>query len=355
MSLMLFDKGVLVGASETTYNTDAVGAALTANEDITYLAVNEGVNMQRVDEQFTPSRLRASISGVAHTMIPDHNSLEFSAPLKAWRGGTSGNETPYYDWVLKACNFTEAVTDATSAVYTLQTTNSNSASVYYYVRNAEDGKHRLMFLTGGRGNISFNFAVKQEATYSTTMLGASNNDWSDDLAFFDSSSEPALDSSGSSITYTGTASRDDADRTICRSITFTVGGTTYPVNNLSLDCAMTSTPVELMTASQAASKIINVREGNTRANGSFQLIDGATAYEDMLTKWKASTEAALVVSLDDGTNDITFNAPNIQLGPPQRTNVGGIAATDLTFFLNGDYSSDPFGDNELTITYQAGA
>lgn len=355
MSLMLFDKGVVIALSESAYGTDAVDAAFSGNDNVTYLAVNTGVSLEKQTVQFEPSRLRASASGVKHTMIADHNVCEISGPLKAWRGGTSGNETPYYDAILKACNFDETVTDGTSAVYALKTTNSDSATIYFYVRNAEDGNWRLNYLTGGRGNMSFNFAVNAEATWSSTILGASANDWTDDRAYFDSDDEPALNKAGSSLTYTGTASRDDADRMICQSMTLTVGGTSYPVASATLDCAWTTTPVRVVTADPTVSKLINVREDAARPNGTLQLVDGATAYDDVLSKWDASTEAALVISLDDGTNDITFSAPALQLGAPGATNSGGIRAFDIPFFLNGDYGSAPFGDNDLTITYQAGA
>lgn len=355
MSLMLFDKGVLIAVAETTYGTDAVDAAFTANDDVTYLAVNTGVSLEKQTVQFEPSRLRPSAAGVAHTMISDHNVLEVSGPLKAWAGGTAGNEAPFYAPFLKACNFAETIVSATSATYALKTANSDSVTVYFYVRNAEDDNFRLNYLTGGRGNISFNFAVNTEATWAATILGASANDWSNDLTFFDSSDQPALDKAGSALTYSGTASRDSATRMICQSMTLTVGGTSYPVASATLDCAWGTTPVRTVQASPTVSKLINTREDGSRPNGTLQLIDGETAYEDVLTKWDASTEAALVISLDDGTNDITFTAPKIQMGPPAATNTGGVRAFDIPFFVNEDRSSAPFGDNDLTIVYQAGA
>lgn len=351
---LLSEKGVVIGATENTYGTDAVGADLAANNNVVYLAVNEGVQLQRVDDLFEPARLRAAHDGVAHTMIANNNTFQATGPLKAWRGGTSGNETPFYDWLLKACGFSEEVTDGPSAVYTLVTGGHDSASIYHYMRDDND-TWRLNYLTGGRGNMSFNFEVGSEATWTANVVGASSNDYGDNLAFFDSDGDPALDAGGSSLTYTGSASRDDADRNICRNITATVGGTTYGIANLTLDLAWTVTPKRVMTAAQSTSKVILTRSAGSRPNGTLLLMDGDTQYDDLKTKWKNGTELELVISLDDGTNDTTFNAPKMQFGPPTPQDVNGIIGWQVPFYLNGDWATNPIDGNSLTLTYQAGA
>lgn len=354
MSLLLSEKGVFVVAAETTYNTDAIDSALAADEDITFLAVNSGVSLEAVDEQYEPDRFRPGADGVAHTMIPDHNALEVSGPLKGPASvGVAGGEAPYYAALLKCANLAEEITEATSAVYSLSTANTDSVSAYLYLRNAEDNNHRLNFLTGGRGSMSFDFAVKTEAMWTAQIFGASSNDWSDDLAFFDSDGQPALDAAESSLTYLGTATKDDAPRMICRAMTLTLGATPYPVSSASLDLAWTTSPREAVTADQAVSKWINTR--GSRPNGNLSLTDGATAYDDVLSKWRAGTEATLTIVLDDGTQKITFAMPNVQLGPPNGTDAGGIKAFDIGYFVNGDFDTHPFGDNSLTITYEASA
>ena len=353
MSLQLFDKGVFAVASEATYNTDGIDSILQADEDLTFLSVNATPSIDAVDAMVESSQFRAAHDGIAHSMIRDHNTLSVAFPLAGPTAvGVSGGEAPAYAPILKACNLKEEIVDATSAIYTLNTANIDSLTAYMWIRNAENNNHRLNSITGARGSATFNWAIKEEATCSAEFLGASSNDWSDSLAYFDSDSQPLLDASGSALTYLGTASKDAAPIMKCVAMVVTFGGTTYPISSGSLDLGWSTVSArESVTAAQAVTKLINTRGSGARPQGSFSLADGGAAYDDILSKWRAATEAAFVVTLDDGTQKITFTMPKVQLGVPARSDAGGLAQFDLDFYLNGDYAGSAGGNNSLTIAY----
>ena len=352
MSLMLFNQGVFIAMPEDNYGTDAIDAALQADDNVTYLSVNSGVSLEPVYEQFEPDRFRSSHDGVEHTQIASHSALEVTGPLKGPRSvGTAGGEAPNYRAFLRAANLKEAIVSATSATYSLQTANTDSLSAYLYVRNAEDGNFRLNHLTGGRGSMTFDFATNSEATWSSSIMGLGAAKYTDDLAYFDSDGQPAIDLSGTALTYAGTAALDLAPRMICQSMTLTLGATTYAASTASLDLAWTTTPREAMTASQTVSKLINTRGSGSRPNGNLAVADAA-AYDDILSKWTESTSAALTIVLSDGTQKITFSMPSVQLGEPSASDNGGVRNWDIGYFVNGDWSSNPIDATSLTITYE---
>lgn len=342
-------------ASESVYGTDAINAAIDADANLTYLDLNNPSTITPVTELFEPDRVRASHSGVPHSTIKSHMAVELSGPLKGKIAAGAGNEAPHYSPLLLASNFAETVVSATSATYALKTAQQGSFSAYQYRRNLEDNLWRIIYATGVRGSMNFQFETNVEPTF--TFSGLSNNwvDWSNDLAFFDTADDqPILKKDGTtdiSAAYTGTAAKDVVPRVLCQSMTLTVGGTTYPLGSINLDLAWNVAPLNTMNAAATNQRTLLTRGSASRPNGSMQLLDGAAAFEDVLTKYIANTEAQLVIVAANATSTITFTMPKIQLGVPNIADVGGIAGLDLPYFVQGNFAALPHGDNGLTVAY----
>jgi hypothetical protein len=81
--------------------------------------------------------------------------------------------------------------------------------------------------------------------------------------------------------------------------------------------------------------------------------DYADAFDDVLTKYQASTEAAIAIVLTGATSQVTFAMPKIQFARPAERADNNVMAWDLGYTANGDYGAAIFGDNDLTITYEA--
>lgn len=352
MGILTSDKGILILIEESTYGTDSVDTALNANTNITYLAIDSDADIAPVYEQFRPNRLRPGQDGIAHVMVADHNTWTINGGM---RGGSGADHTPKYSAILKACGFAETVSAGTSTTYKLNTSNDASFTAYLY-RRTFAGAHRLIHCEGALGNMSFEFAVKSEPHYSASGMAASADDWSIERSYFNGSTgKPDMDKDGNAVAYTGTVDYDTSEQIICQSITLTVGGTTYPVSEGTLDCGMSVGAIESMTAAQAACRIVRSRGDGANASGNLklQMCDGGTALDDALTKWKASTEAALSIVLTGANQKITFALPKIQLTRPTPGDTAGATSWDIGYVVNGDHAASPFADNGILITYAA--
>jgi len=343
------DYSVYIIELESTYGTDAVGAALTASDDITYLAINSGGDITPVAVDFQPDRARASQDGVKSSFIKDLSELNLPVPCKA---GVGTPNTPNYAPLLKAAGFVETV-GASSSAYVLGTSNTNSVSCWKFQRNLTNGNWRLKRAIGGVLNCSLSSAPGEEPVLTFAGQAASYHDWTVDRAYFDANGEPTLDASGGSITYTGTASRDSAERLLCRGATITYNSGAVPVSSFAVDCALAIAAIKTQNADPLSVRITRSRAGVSPANGTvgIETTDNAAAYDDIVAAAAAGEVATLSVLWEGATRQLTLTA-NIQfVGRPAERASNGSTGFDANFIVVGDFASHPFGDNALTLTY----
>jgi hypothetical protein len=345
------DKAVFVAIAESTYGTDAVDAAIDANTDLNYLAVLTGSALTPSPDFFRPNQVRASQDGIAHTFVARGGGVALNFPL---RGGVGTPNTPNYAAILD-CMGLDYVAGASSTVCTIKTRNDSSITLYKYQRNISNDNWRLQRGLGIRLTASFEGAMNQEATGTATGRCINNPEWTVDRAYFNSSDEPALDFGGNAVTYTGAGTADTAERMICKSMTLTVGGTSYPCSAFNFDLGFTIADLDALTGAAPAMPIRSRGDGaNVTGNLSLEMVDASaygTALDDALTKYQASTEAALVIVISGSTRKLTINMPKIQFTRPTERPNNGAMGWDLGFTANGDFASAPFGDNSVVFTY----
>jgi len=340
---------VFVAVEETAYNTDAVNAAINADDNITYLAVNNGSDITPVGAPFTPDRARASQDAVPSTFVKSHSELTLNVPMTA---GVGSANTPSYGALLKACGFDESVS-GTTTTYTLKTECADSATVYKYQRNLTDSEWRLKKATGVLLNMSLGSTAGEEPVLSMAGQGASYSDLSTPAAYFDSSGEPALDGTGSAVTYAGTASADAGERLMCVGGTITYNSAAVPASTVTLDVAMSVAPINTQQGDPLAVRIIRARSGVSPANGQVGVepSDNMAAYDDIAAAVLANEVATLTLVFKGATRKATVTA-NVQFSDRlTERDSNGAMGFDAPFIVVGNFSAHPFGDNSLSITY----
>jgi hypothetical protein len=343
------DYSVYLIGLESAYGTDKVGADLVANADLTYLAINNGGDIVPVPVDFQPDRARASQDGVASTFIEDMSEINLPVPMKA---GVGTANTPNYGPLLKAAGFVETI-GASTTTYTLGTSNASSVSVWKYQRNLTNSNWRLKRALGGVLNMALSSAPGEEPVLTFAGMGANYADNTTDRAYFDTSGEPALDASGGSITYTGAATRDSAERLLCVGATITYNSGTVPSSSVSLDAAMVIAAIKTQNADPLSVRITRSRAGVSPANGSvgIETTDDAAAYDDIRAAAAANEIATLSILYQGTTKQVTI-ATRVQfVGRPSERESNGSMGFDGNFVVVGDFATHPFGDNAFVITY----
>lgn len=345
------DKSVWVVRSESTYGTDAIDAAIDANTDLTYLAVLSGSSIAPSPDSFRPNQVRASQDGVASTFVQRGGNITLNVPV---RGGVGTPNTPNY-WPLLDIAGLDVAIGASSTVCTIKTANDSSATLYHYRRNISNDNWRLQRALGSVLTLSAEGAMNAEATMAFTGRCVNHPEWTVDRAYFNASDEFALDYSGNAVTYTGAATADTAERMICKSMTLTVGGTTYPCSAFSFDLGFSVADLDALTGTAPAVVIRDRGDGaNVSGNLALEMVDSSAygaAFDDVLTKYQASTEAALQIVISGSTRKLTIDMPKIQFTRPTERPTNGAMGWDVGFTANGDFGSAPFGDNGVVLTY----
>ena len=339
--------GIAICEEESVYGTDQVNADIVAGTNAFVYQPFTTCDITPVADQYEPDQLRGSASGIKHTQIPNHNTVSVTSPMrgKSAAAGTAPNWAP----LLKAANFSETVSPGVSVTYAPSTAAVAGASFWKYERELESGDYRAIRAYGCRGSMSFDFAISTEATLTWDGMSASFDDFTPARSYFAVDGTPALDYSGGATGGANTASYPDKDRLICQNATVTIGGNSYPIASLSLDMAWSMSPVQVMLGSPTTSKVLLTRAAASRPNGTFQLVDGDTAYSDALADWQSSGEMAASLVFTNTTDTITFTIQKMQVGRPGPADVGGLRAWDIPFFLNG-YSSLT-GDDEVSVVF----
>ena len=357
MAGILGNHHVWAAVEESTYGTDAVGAAIDANDDLTYLPFLSGSQIKPSPNYYRPNQQRAGQDGIAFTTVENGCSWTLNAPM---RGGIGSAFTPAVNFLLKACGFGEDTSGGTSSVYTIQTANDSSFSIWHWARNLTNNNLRLQRSLGCVGNLSVSGEIGIEATIAASGQGINSGEWTVDRAYFNASDEPALDEAGSSVTYTGAASLDAGERLICKSVTMTVGGTVYPCSAWNFDLAFAVGALGTQTGTYLPERIVRTRGDDANVSGNLALSMAAAsaanygaALDDVLTKYAASTEAALQIVLTGSSAQVTIDMPKIQLQRPEEREDNGAISWDVGFTANGDFGSSLFGENGVVITYDA--
>lgn len=347
MSFLSSRYGVVMLATESTYGTDQIDADLNANTDVTYQLVEE-CSVTPVGSIVRPAVLRATHDNVEHAYIKNGANVSMTGLLTG-KSGAAGT-APAYAPVLKSANLKETVAASTSVTYNAQTDRQAGMTVvrhHFEVDSA--GKSRLVFTTGVIGNVSFSMNANDFARWSYEGQGVQFNAMSNDEQFFEASTgKPLLDNGAGSVTYSGTYAYSAKDPIVCKSMTVTVGGTTYNVATVNIDVAFGTGELNTVNGATTRSQVFNTRGADAPVTGSFQLVSSGTDYDDVLSKWPAGTAAAIVFTVTDGTDTISFSIPNAQLGDPGGGDVNGIQAWEIPFY--GAVNSTA-GNDSISIVY----
>lgn len=334
--------------SEATYGTDQVAVVLgNAATDIVYQDMKVA-DLDPTRVIFNASRVRASVSGVAHQSFDDvvAVSLEGSLTGKSGAAGTA----PFYSSVLKAAGLKETIDSGVSVSYSPATVQQSAATIYNWQRNLEDANWRLETATGVRGALSIKWTQHEEPTYAFEGFGQYDDLMSDAAAYFDASNEVATLKDGSTaVALPRTGTEDLAQKSMlgCESMTISLGGTTMPVSAVEVKIPFT---VDIVRTMNTTTVKVLLTMGDARVEGSFDLQDGASATDYVRDALKADTEAILIVNVGDGTDTINFTAAKAQIGQWSKGANGNVRSFSIPFFLNGTWS-DLAGDNDFVLKY----
>lgn len=338
--------GLVMFASESTYGTDQIDADLNANTDVVYQCVEE-CTIATAETLLRPACIRATHDVSEHALVKNGSTVSMSGLLTG-KLSTAG-DAPEYSAVLKAANLSETIAASTSATYSAATTRQAGMTVVKHEFSVDGTESRMMFSTGVIGNISFSLNANEYAKWSFDGTGLDFNPASDDLQYFEASTgKPLLDNGGDSVTYTGAYAYSAKSPMVCKSMTVTVGGTTYNVSTISVDVAFSTGTLDTVNGATTYSQAFNTRGDDAPVSGSFNLVSSGADYDDFLAKWPAGTAAAMVFTVTDGTDTISFSIPNAQLGGASGGDVNGIRAYEIPFF--GAVNSTA-GNDSISIVY----
>ena len=348
--LLLQDKGIVLIASESAYNTNAVAAAIVANGPLTYVAVHDDMKPSLEVVSYVPNQLLPSAGGNEHKVFVNSSKLAGTFPMRAGVGATF---IPHWLPFAKAANFA-VVSAGSSTVMSLSTTQQQAMSFHRYDRDSETGDYQLSPVTGVRGNLSFALELEKEPIATFTGMGASAEDASAYRAYFTAAGKPAFNYAGGTVTNTSTVTRDTAGRFGCQAMTLTVGGVNYPAMSMNMDLGWTPTPVSTLQSSPTVSKVLLTKNNTTRTSGNIVLMDGLTALADARAKWASGAKASLVAVCSNGVEKMTIEAENIQLGYHTEQAQGGVRGFGVPFFVvQSNTGTSIFGDSWVKITMAA--
>jgi len=326
MSLTSADRQLVGVLSEAVYGTDVIAPGPPA----AYQAFRS-CSINPILNQIESPRLTFTASGEKSCFLKSHNDVSWEMPFTG-KTGAAGT-APAWDALMLASGFKKTTVAVTSVTYKPNTqndmTDTPSATIWQYLRQLEESASYLLKARGYRGNVGIRMTVGEEAVISGTGM-----------ALYTPWPNATVASPTAPSTYVG------ATCMIVQRIVFTCGGTNYPVESLELNSNWTLTEVRAGEASQGTLSRVLLTRGTSggRMGGSFRLLDGKTALQDLITKWQAGTMVVMSAVLSNGTDTITINAPNFQFGQPAGS-AEGVWKFDVPFYLNRGTT----GDDEVSI------
>lgn len=352
MSDSLSDQQTLIFVKEGTYGVDAVDAAFTANDDVVYLQANAEADIVPMGDPFTPGRARSSQSGVESTFI--ERGSEVTIPVPMVGGNSADNYALPYSDILEAAGF-KVSTEGSTTEYALATAQLASGTLYQYLRRAQSDSHRLRRARGVRLNINVQGTVGEEVVMTAAGQGIGYHDYTAAREYFDADGDPALDAAGTSLTYTGSASRMSDERLVCKGMAATWNSIDLPLVSFDIDYAMTITLREEATSDPTGASVNRTRDGVSPATGTITITtrDGGTAYEAIQAAVAANTVANLVLTWSGSATEIVSTHRVQWTQTPEKQIDAGLVGFQCSFEVRGDFDTHPFGDNGVKWVSQA--
>lgn len=322
------DRKIASVVSESTYGVDAISPGPAS----TFQAFR-AIDITPIVNPIESPRATASASGEKHCVLASHNDVTWEMPFSG-KTGAAGT-APAYDAFMLAAGFKKTVVASTSVTYKPNTVNdmtdTPSATIWLYKYRLTDSNSYLVKAFGYRGNVTMTMTMGEEAVIAGTGM-----------ALY--SAYPT----STTAKPTAPTSYQGASCMVVSGMTVTVGATSYPVENFEIQSNWTMTEIRTgaSTGGTLSQVLLTRPMSGGRLIGSMTLVDGSSAFQDMITKWTAGTQATLSVTLTNGTDTITITAPNMQFGQPAES-AEGILKFDIPLFFNRGTS----GDDEIQIVY----
>lgn len=289
------DNGICAVKSEATYGTDAFGGAAPADSDC--LAVAE-VMIKGVQEAVLGGRITATVASECHGIHKSHSEVSITTPLI---GASAAGELPPCDALLKACGFAATVDAGVDVTYVPDIKQQAALTAAFYQRNVNDGNARRIFARGVRGNMTLTMAIGQEAQLEFTGQGLYQDRATADSAF------PTLPAEYS----------EDQCAWIVNNLSISVGGTTYPCEEVSLETPWNIEVIRTGDSSgggTASAVLLMMPKEGARFGGGLTLADGATALAAAIGLVQTGAKVAFSATLTKGSRTISIEADAIQLG-----------------------------------------
>lgn len=326
MSLISADRSLVAVVSEATYGTDAISPGPPAN----YQAFRT-CTINPVRNQIESPRATWTASGEKSCGLNSHNDVSWEMPFTGKLG--AAGTAPAWDALLLASGFKKTTVALTSVTYRPNTQNDNtdtpSATIWQYIRMLEQNNAYLLKARGYRGNATIRMTVGDEAVIS-----------GQGMALYDEWPSSQIASPTAPGAYQG------AKCMVLQRLVLTAGVVDYPLESLEFLTNWNIAEIRTGELNKGTlSKVLLTRPtAGNRMGGSFRLVDGLTALQDVITKWKAGTLVSAVAVLSDGTDTITLTAGNLQFGQPSPA-LEAAMKFDVPFYLNRVTT----GDDELVI------
>lgn len=327
MSLISADRKICSAKSETVYGTDSISPGPPA----AYQAFR-ACQITPIVNNIESPRATMLASGEKHCIVKSHSDVSWELPFTG-RTGAAGTP-PAWDALIMAAGFKKTVSAGVSVSYKPNTqndmTDTPSATLWLYEMMLEASTAYLKKARGYRGNITVRLTIGEEAVIAGQGM-ALYDDWPDSTV-----AKP-----------TPPTAYEGADCMIVTQLALTVGAVTYPVEALEFQSNWGMTEVRTGEAGKGTlAKVLLTRPmSGGRLIGSLRLVDGLTAMQDLIGKWRSSAQVTLAATITNGTKSIAIAAPNMQFGQPAGAAEGAIKL-DVPLFFNRGTS----GDDELVIT-----
>lgn len=307
----IFAKQAMLAKVETTYGTDPVptGAAnaILAKRNPTFTPLES--TMAERNMALPAFGVLGVVPGSAF------GKLDFEVEISG--AGTAGG-VPAYDALLQACGFSAANNVGVSEVYTPESANFASATIYF---NIDGVLHKLM---GCRGTVSLEFTNDAIPFFKFAMTG-----------IYSAPTDTALPT----LTITAWQKPIAFNKV---NTTLTLGGITVISDKFSLDVGNSVVAKSYVNTAQ------DVRINDRKCKSKISMEADTIAAHDWFTDARNAAQKALL--LTHGTvagNKVLITANQMQLGNPKYSDNAGITMLDMD--LHPLISA---GNDEFTITVE---
>lgn len=370
---------------QSSEDTDAIESHITSatgngSQNLVFQQINS-MTITPEGQGDTPERQQWSASGPRKTFIRHRCAVEAEIPLTAGvatsDNAAGGDDGPRYEPFLKAASLVVSSNGASNKVYKPTTVRQvPGITIYQLIREVEQDQSRLRFATDIVGSLEFTMSAGEEAMASFSgngyFLENTNGKHFPRGDFIDDSDGELrllkdettgtskigdIDSDNTDETVKEATSQSLADQNpmVPREMTFTVGGNSYEIGEMTLDLGWSQDPINAITRPEGKIQHYNTRGPAEQATGGFDLANATTSnFKNLLDDFKAANSNAIVAELKDirtGTpKSIKFELHNVQLEVPEESEQNNMLGYQFNFKAHRNVT-DLSGDNDLTITY----